>query len=199
MWPDRRLLNLLGIDLPIIQAPMAGANDAAMAIAASVAGGLGSLPCAMLDPDGIEREVARLRAATNRPFNVNFFCHEPPTADPAREAAWRTRLAPFYAEYGLDPESIGPAPARAPFDARLCGLIEALRPPVASFHFGLPEAALLERVKKAGCTVLSSATTVAEARWLETRGCDAIIAQGVEAGGHRGMFLEDRVTSQVGV
>jgi len=198
MWPDTRLLELLGLDLPIIQAPMAGANDAAMVIAVSAAGGLGSLPCAMLDCREIEQEVARIRAATDRPFNLNFFCHVPEPADPVREAAWRARLAPYYAEFGLDPESVAPAPARTPFDDGLCALVETLRPPVVSFHFGLPDAALLQRVKATGCVVLSSATTVTEARWLETHGCDAVIAQGVEAGGHRGMFLDDRPASQVG-
>lgn len=198
MWPDRRLLDLLGTELPIIQAPMAGANDAAMAIAVSDAGGLGSLPCAMLEAEGIEREVTRIRAATTRPFNLNFFCHAPPSAAAEREAAWRARLAHFYTEYGLDPGAVASAPVRAPFDGRLCMLVETLRPRVVSFHFGLPETALLERVKAAGCVVLSSATTVAEARWLEAHGCDAVIAQGAEAGGHRGMFLDDRVTTQVG-
>ncbi len=198
MWPDTRLLDLLGLDLPIIQAPMAGANDAAMAIAVSVSGGLGSLPCAMLDPERIDAEVERIRAATDRPFNLNFFCHVPAAPDAAREAAWRDRLAPYYAELGLDPGAAVPAAVRAPFDARLCALVEALRPPVVSFHFGLPDPALLARVKAAGCVVLSSATTVAEARWLEARGCDAVIAQGVEAGGHRGMFLDDRVATQAG-
>ena len=198
MWPDTHLLDLLGIELPIIQAPMAGANDAAMAIAVSAAGGLGSLPCAMLEPAQIEQQVATIRSATDRPFNLNFLCHVPAPADPARETAWRARLARFYAEFGLDPEEVAPAPARAPFDERLCSLVEALHPPVVSFHFGLPHAELCERVKAAGCVVLGSATTVTEARWLEVHGCDAVIAQGIEAGGHRGMFLDDRLSSQVG-
>ena len=193
MWPDTHLLDLLGIELPIIQAPMAGANDAAMAIAVSAAGGLGSLPCAMLEPAQIEQQVANIRTATDRPFNLNFFCHVPASSDPARETAWRARLARFYAEFGLDPEEVAPAPARAPFDERLCTLVEALRPPVVSFHFGLPHTGLCERVKAAGCVVLGSATTVTEARWLEAHGCDAVIAQGIEAGGHRGMFLDDRL------
>lgn len=198
MWPDRRLLDLFDIELPIVQAPMAGANDAAMAGAVSAAGGLGSLPCAMLDPDAVRAEIGHLRAATARPFNVNFFCHPPPEADPGRDAAWRTRLAPYYAELGLDPATGAPAPARRPFDPALCALVEELAPAVVSFHFGLPAAALLERVQAAGCRVLGCATTVAEARWLEARGCDAIVAQGLEAGGHRGLFLDDRVATQVG-
>lgn len=198
MWPDRRLLDLFDIELPIVQAPMAGANDAAMASAVSAAGGLGSLPCAMLDPDAVRAEIGHLRAATARPFNINFFCHPPPEADPGRDAAWRARLAPYYAELGLDPAAGAPAPARRPFDPTLCALVEELAPAVVSFHFGLPAAPLLERVQAAGCRVLGCATTVAEARWLEARGCDAIVAQGLEAGGHRGLFLDDRVATQVG-
>lgn len=198
MWPDPRLLDLLGIELPIVQAPLAGANGAAMAAAVCAAGGLGSLPCAMLDAAQVRAEVARIRSATERPFNLNFFCHRPEPPDPARETAWRARLAAYYAEFGLDPAAVAPAPNRAPFDAALCDLVEELAPPVVSFHFGLPAPPLLARVKGAGCRVLSSATTVAEARWLEQHGVDAVIAQGVEAGGHRGMFLGDAVTTQVG-
>ncbi len=198
MWPDRRLLDLLGIDLPIIQAPMAGANGSAMVIAASTAGALGSLPCAMLDGDKIRAEIGVIRQQTDRPFNVNFFCHAPSQSDPDVDAAWQASLAGYYDEFGLDKDAQAPATIRLPFNAATCELIEELKPAVASFHFGLPEASLLVRVKDAGCVVLSSATTVEEARWLEARGCDAIIAQGYEAGGHRGIFLGDDISTQAG-
>jgi nitronate monooxygenase len=198
MWPNRKLLDLIGIELPIIQAPMAGANGAAMAIAVSDAGGLGSLPCAMLDPAKARAEIGVIRQQTSKPLNVNFFCHTPPQADPVREAAWRERLAGYYAEFGLDTAASVPAASRAPFDEAKCEIVEDLKPEVVSFHFGLPARALLDRVKAAGSVVIASATTVAEARWLDEQGCDAIIAQGFEAGGHRGMFLSDDVATQVG-
>jgi nitronate monooxygenase len=198
MWPDRRLLDLLRIDLPIVQAPMAGANGSAMAIAVSEAGGLGSLPCAMLDAAKARAEIGVIRQRTARPINVNFFCHEPPLPDPQREAAWRARLKAYYLEAGLDPDAAAPAVNRAPFDAAMCEIVEDLKPEAVSFHFGLPAPALLARVKAAGCRVLSSATTAEEARWLEDHGCDAIIAQGYEAGGHRGMFLGGSIATQAG-
>lgn len=197
-WPDTRIQQLLGVELPILQAPMAGAAFEDMAIAVSQAGGLGALACAMLSPAQIEAAVGRFRAATDKPLNLNFFCHQPPVDDPAREAGWRQRLSPYFTEFDIDPQAVAPAPSRAPFDEATCALVEKLRPEVVSFHFGLPEPALLARVKAAGARVLSSATTVEEARWLEAAGCDAIIAQGAEAGGHRGMFLNDHVYAQVG-
>ncbi len=171
---------------------MAGVQGSALAIAVSQAGGLGSLPCAMLSPDQIRSEIEAIRAATDRPYNLNFFCHTPPPAEvatPEREAAWRSLLSPYYAEHGIDAASIPSGAGRAPFSAALCDLIEPYRPPVVSFHFGLPDAALVQRIKAWGGKVLSSATTVAEAKWLEAHGADAIIAQGLEAGGHRGVFL----------
>lgn len=198
MWPDRRVLDLLGIDLPILQAPMAGAQRAALAIAVAGAGGLGALPCALLSPADIRGDVAAFRRASDRPFNLNFFCHTPPTPDPARLDAWRRRLAVYHRELGLDPDAAVAGATRTPFDASLCALVEELRPPVISFHFGLPAPDLLERVRATGARVLASATTVEEARWLADRGCDAIIAQGAEAGGHRGMFLADDPAAQVG-
>jgi nitronate monooxygenase len=198
MWPDRRLLDLLGIELPIIQAPMAGANGSAMAIAVSEAGGLGSLPCAMLDAAKVRAEIGVIRQRTAKPINVNFFCHAPPQFDPQRDAAWRARLKAYYVELGLDADASAPAVNRAPFDAATCEIVEDLKPEVVSFHFGLPAPALLERVKAAGCRVVSSATTAEEASWLEDRGCDAIIAQGYEAGGHRGMFLTRDIATQAG-
>jgi nitronate monooxygenase len=198
MWPDRRLMDLFGIELPIIQAPMAGANGSAMAIAVSEAGGLGSLPCAMLDAAKARAEIGIVRQRTAKPVNVNFFCHEPPKPDPQRDAAWKARLKAYYVELGLDADASAPAVSRAPFDEAMCETVEELAPKVVSFHFGLPKPTLLTRVKAAGCLVLSSATTAEEARWLEDRGCDAIIAQGYEAGGHRGMFLADSIATQAG-
>lgn len=191
-------VSFLGTELPILQAPMAGVQAAALAIAVCNAGGLGALPCAMLSHDQLREELARIRAGTGKPFNVNFFCHAKPAPDEAREAAWRARLAPYYDEFGIDPATIPVAPGRAAFDADTANLLDAFRPPVVSFHFGLPSAGLLARVKSWGSKVLSSATTVDEARWLEAHGVDAIIAQGAEAGGHRGMFLTDDLTTQIG-
>lgn len=188
----------LGIDLPIIQAPMAGVQGSAMAVAVSNAGGLGSLPCAMLTPDALRSELQAITAQTTRPYNVNFFCHTPPAPDAAREAVWRAALAPYYAEFGIDPASVPAGGGRTPFNAEAADLLETFRPPVVSFHFGLPSPALLARVKGWGAKVLSSATTVEEARWLEAHGVDAVIAQGLEAGGHRGIFLGDDLTTQVG-
>ena len=198
MWPDRRLLDLLGIELPIVQAPMAGAGGSALAIAVAEAGGLGSLPCAMLDGDKIHAEVGIIRQRTDKPVNLNFFCHQPAEPDPEGAAAWKALLAPYYREFGLDESAEAPAPNRAPFDEAMCGIVEECKPQVVSFHFGLPARPLLDRVKATGAVVLSSATTVQEAHWLEANGCDAIIAQGAEAGGHRGMFLTDEVASQAG-
>ena len=195
-WPSDRLQTLLGIELPIIQAPMAGANLSALAIAVSQAGGLGSLPCAMLSAEQIRREVEAIRAATGKPFNLNFFCHDQPAPDLPREAKWRERLAPYYQELGVDPAAGAGGPTRGTFDETLCALVEELRPPIVSFHFGLPNERLIARVRKTGATILSSATTVAEAVFLEEH-CDAIIAQGVEAGGHRGMFLTDDLHTQL--
>lgn len=197
-WPDSRILDLLGIGLPILQAPMAGASMHEMAIAVAQAGGLAALPCAMLGAAQVRSEVALIRAQSNAPLNLNFFCHHSPAPDPGREAAWRERLRPYYLQLGLDPGMEVPAASRNPFDAGSCALVEELRPAVVSFHFGLPAPELLARVRATGAKLLSSATTVAEARWLEAQGVDAIIAQGVEAGGHRGMFLEDDVASQLG-
>ena len=198
MWPDRRLLDLIGIELPVIQAPMAGANGSAMAIAASEAGGLGSLPCAILDAATARAEIRVIRQRTTKPLNVNFLCHTPPKPDPDRDAAWKGRLAAYYTELGLDAAASAPAVNRAPFDEAMCEIVEEHKPEVVSFLFGLPEQALLSRVKATGCVVLSTATTVEEARWLEDHGCDAIIAQGCEAGAHRGMFLTDDIATQPG-
>ena len=191
------LQSLLGVELPIIQAPMAGVQGSALAVAVCNAGGLGSLPCAMLNPDAMRKELAAIRAQTSRPYNVNFFCHTPPAPSAEREAAWRAALAPYYAELGVD-AGAAPGAARAPFSPEAADVLEDLRPAVVSFHFGLPSAELLARVRSWGAKVLSSATTVEEARWLEARGVDAVIAQGLEAGGHRGMFHSDDLDTQVG-
>jgi nitronate monooxygenase len=199
MWANRRFLELVGIEHPIVQAPMAGAMDHELVIAVSEAGGLGSLPCAMLSPEAARAQLEIIRHRTSRPINVNFFCHTPPRPDPARDRAWRARLAGYYRELGLDPDAPTSGTGRDPFDEQMCTLVEELRPTVVSFHFGLPDSGLLARVRAAGCLVWSSATTVAEARWLEERGCDAIIAQGSEAGGHRGMFLTTDVATQAGI
>jgi nitronate monooxygenase len=198
MWADEGFLTRLGISLPILQAPMAGAGDHRMALAVARAGGLGALPCAMLTPERIRAEHAAFRAATDAPLNLNFFCHAAPVPDPARLSAWQQHLASYYRELGLDPAAPAPLSDRAPFDATLCALVEELRPAVVSFHFGLPAADLLARVRATGACILSSATTVAEGRWLAAQGVDAIIAQGLEAGGHRGMFLSGDTTTQIG-
>ncbi|MBI2688437.1 MAG: nitronate monooxygenase [Acidobacteria bacterium] len=193
-WSHERL----GIEHPIIQAPMAGVQGSALAIAVSNAGGLGSLPCAMLSLADIRSELSTIRAQTDRPFNVNFFCHTQPELDPERDAAWRATLFKYYEEYGIPANAIPSGALRAPFGEEAADLLAQLKPPVVSFHFGLPSDRLLSRVKAAGCTTLASATTVEEAQWLEGHGVDAIIAQGLEAGGHRGMFLTEDVTTQVG-
>jgi nitronate monooxygenase len=192
------LLRDLGLRLPIIQAPMAGAQGSALALAVSSAGGLGSLPCAMLAHDALRAELEAIRAGADRPVNVNFFCHAPPAPDPAREAAWSAALAPYYAEFGLEPSAAAGGPARAPFSHEVADIVEEFWPAVVSFHFGLPSEDLLARVKGWGAKVISTATTVEEARWLEARGVDAVIAQGLEAGGHRGHFLSEDLTTQAG-
>ncbi len=192
------LQQLLAIELPIIQAPMAGVQGSALCVAVSNAGALGSLPCAMLSIDGMRKELAVIKAQTNKPYNVNFFCHQPPIASAEREATWRTALAPYYKEFGIDAASIPAGPGRTPFSAESADLLNEFKPPIVSFHFGLPSPKLLARVRSWGAKILSSATTVDEARWLEARGVDAIIAQGLEAGGHRGIFLSEDLTTQMG-
>jgi nitronate monooxygenase len=193
------LMSFLTSTIPLIQAPMASAQGPELAIAVCRAGGLGSLPAAMLTPDRLREQIAAIRQATGAPFNVNFFCHAEPEPNPEVETRWRARLAPYYAEAEMDPSAIPAGPVRAPFNEALCAVIEETPPAVVSFHFGLPSAGLLSRVKATGALVLSSATTVAEARWLEQNGADAIIAQGREAGGHRGMFLSDDIEAQPGL
>ena len=192
------LAGFLGTELPVVQAPMAGVHLSALAIAVSNAGGLGSLPCAMLTPEAMRKELGALQAGTRRPYNVNFFCHTPPAPSQEREAAWRALLAPYYREYGIDPGAIPAGPGRAPFTAEAAEVLAEFRPAVVSFHFGLPPKELVARLHALGAKILASATTVDEARWLEAQGADAIIAQGNEAGGHRGNFLATDLTTQVG-
>jgi nitronate monooxygenase len=198
MWPNRRVIELFGIELPMVLAPMAGAVDWELAVEAAEAGALGSLPCAMLNAEQAREQMSRIRANTTKPVNINFFCHVPPTLSNEREARWRECLAPYYRELGIDPATPVPSSNRTAFDDAMCEVVEETKPEVVSFHFGLPEERLMSRVKAAGARVISSATTVAEARWLEERGSDAIIAQGFEAGGHRGIFLSEDLATQVG-
>ena len=181
----------LGLELPIIQAPMAGFQGGAMASAVSGAGALGSLPGAAMTPQALRDAIGEMRRGARLPVNLNFFCHTVPAPDPVREAAWREALRPYFDELGVSSSAIQNGPGRLPFGDEAAVVVEELRPAVVSFHFGLPPAPLLERVRRAGAQVWSSATTVAEARWLAAQGVDAIIAQGVEAGGHRGVFLPE--------
>jgi len=197
MWPNHSFIKLCGIEFPIIQAPMAGAALSDMVVAVSEAGGLGSLACALLSVEQVRKELEFIGQSTSRPINLNFFCHKTPQGDRVQELNWRRRLEGYYVELKADDSSI-PNSARAPFDDKMCDLVTEFHPEVVSFHFGLPEKRLLDRVKEAGAKVFSSATSVDEARWLEDRGCDAIIAQGFEAGGHRGVFLTEDVSTQVG-
>ena len=192
-------VSIAGETLPIIQAPMAGVQGSQLTIAVSDAGGLGSLPCGMLTPDQVVQELERIVATTSRPYNLNFFCHQMPPDDAAAAEAWTTTLAPYFAEFGVTDIPIPSGASRLPFSHEMADAIAHFEPPVVSFHFGLPEASLLERVKAWGATVLSSATTLDEARWLQAQGADVIIAQGLEAGGHRGMFLSTDVTTQLGL
>ncbi|TPQ28178.1 2-nitropropane dioxygenase [Bradyrhizobium guangdongense] len=198
MWPNRRLIDLFKTEFPIVLAPMAGIMDAELVIAVAQGGGLGSLPCAMLSADKAREQVNIIRQRVAAPINVNFFCHTPLDLTAESEARWKQRLTPYYKEYGLDPSAPITAANRAPFDAAFCEVVEELKPEIVSFHFGLPDQALLKRVKAAGSVVISSATTVKEAVWLEQNGADAVIAQGAEAGGHRGMFLTDNIAEQPG-
>jgi nitronate monooxygenase len=195
----KTLRELLGVQVPVIQAPMASVQTSALAVAVASAGALGSLPCAMLSPDALRKELTTLTSQLGgRPFNVNLFCHTPPQPNPERENAWRQLLAPYYKELGNDPGSIPAGPVLAPFSHEMADVLAEFRPAVVSFHFGLPGPELLQRVRAWGAVVLSSATTVEEARWLEARGADVIVAQGLEAGGHRGHFLSTDLTRQMG-
>jgi nitronate monooxygenase len=168
-----------------------------MPIAVSIAGGLGSFPCALLTPAHVRDEIGKIRVQTRKPLNLNFFCHATPRRDAAIENAWSQKLAAYYDELMVNPPE-PPASALAPFGAEMCDLVVDLKPDVVSFQFGLPDIILINRLKAAGCKIFSTATTVAEARWLEDHGADVVIAQGIEAGGHRGTFLPTDPTSQLG-
>ncbi|RZN30169.1 nitronate monooxygenase, partial [Bradyrhizobium sp. Leo121] len=202
MWSDRRLLELFGIEHPIVLAPMAGFATVELASIVADAGGLGSIGCATMDPQRAADAITQMRRLTSKPVSLNFFCHEPAKANAGRERAWHETLSPYYRELGIDDQTPPPRTDLAPFGSAMCEFVEDARPEVVSLHFGLPAPPLLARIKAAGCKVISSATTVAEARWLEDHGADAVIAQGYEAGGHRGTFLDrDRnwaVASQLG-
>ena len=198
MWPDRRIIDLFKTEFPIVQAPMAGVMDADLVIAAAQGGALGSLPCAMLSPEKAREQVQIIRQRVSAPINMNFACHKLAALDPDHEARWEQRLAPYYKELGLDPAAPVNAANRAPFGVEMCDLVEELKPEVVSFFYGLPDPVLFGRVKAAGCVVIGAATTVKEAIWLEQKGVDAIVAQGVEAGGHRSMFLTDDIAEQPG-
>ncbi|CAA0078545.1 Putative monooxygenase [Halioglobus japonicus] len=188
----------LNIEVPIIQAPMAGVQGAELAAAISNAGGLGSLPCAMLNPSALKDELQRLTALTDKPFNVNFFCHKPATVSPLQTRSWFESLSPYFQELNIEAPGEGPGASREPFGDQALEVLEQFKPAVVSFHFGLPEPAQLQQLKSWGARILSSATTVEEARWLEDNGVDIVIAQGVEAGGHRGSFLTQDMTTQTG-
>lgn len=198
MTTTHYLTNRLGLDKPVIQAPMAGVQDSRLAIAVCEAGALGSLPCAMLSLSQIEHQVGELRAATDQTFNLNFFAHQQGDYTATMQAQWFDKLAPLYEEFGLSKADIATTGGRQPFTREQAELVADLKVPVVSFHFGLPTPELLGLVKQSGALVLSSATTVAEARWLEAHGADVIIAQGLEAGGHRGHFLSTDPSRQAG-
>lgn len=190
------ITELLGVENAIIQAPMAGVQNWQLAVAVAEAGGLGSIPCGMLTPEQICAEIAQFKQHSNKPFNLNFFCHQVPEVSDTQIKTWVDSLQPYYQEAGLTPEYSANA-SRMPFSHVVADAIAQYQPKIMSFHFGLPEPDLLERIKGWGCVVLSSATTVAEGLWLEANGADVIIAQGNEAGGHRGMFLSDDLATQI--
>jgi len=191
MWKDKRLTDLLEIEHPIIQAPMAGASTPKMAASAANAGCLGSLGCAMMSADIYTRTYNETRAMTNGALNMNFFCHQEPEIDQRKVAAVSERLKPYYDE--LDIEEIPDAvPTHFPFGGDVANAVIATAPNIVSFHFGLPDMSYVEALKAKGVRILSTATTVSEARDLEKKGVDAIIAQGWEAGGHHGFYLRDK-------
>lgn len=197
-WRDRRLLDLFGIELPIIAAPMANFAGIDVAIAVAEAGGLGSLPCAALSPDQIRDGAAQFGSRSSKPLNFNFFCHTVVPPDPAKDQAWLKRIASYFTELAVEPPKLPLTGGHPPFGEADCAAVEELRPEIVSFHFGLPPEPLLARVRATGCKIMSSATSLREALWLAERGVDAIIAQGAEAGGHRAMFLETDISTQVG-
>ena len=189
---------LLGTKLNIIQAPMAGVQNWELAVAVSNAGCLGSIPCGMLTPEQVVAEIELFSAHSDKPYNLNFFCHEMEPIDQKSLAHWQLLLKNYYNDLGAEkPKSF--RGLRYPFDAEMADRIEPFKPPIISFHFGLPSPELIERIKSWGTVILSSATTIEEGIWLEKHGADIIIAQGVEAGGHRAMFLTTDIKSQMPV
>ncbi len=199
LWPDCRLLNLLNIEIPIIQAPMAGSDSTALARSVSGTGALGSLACALLSPDAVRDAMRKLRHEVTCPFNLNFFCHSMEVPDADAMERWKTLLRKHYNRLGPDIDAVAETRLRLPFNDEMCAIVEEVKPEVVSFHFGLPRANLVDRLRRRGLNILSSATSVREAKWLEEHGCDAIIAQGFEAGGHRAMFLETDIATQTGL
>ncbi|MEM1144238.1 MAG: nitronate monooxygenase [Pseudomonadota bacterium] len=182
---------------PVVQAPMAGVQGSALAIAVAKAGGVGSLPCAMLAPQTLVKELETLRSAGCDCYNLNFFCHQQPPVDTQQELGWRHTLQPYFREYGLVSDDIDDKPGRQPFSESILELIRPYRPPIVSFHFGLPDHRWIDEIKSWGASVWSTATTAQEAVWLENNGADAVITQGIEAGGHRGMFLSGKLSTQL--
>jgi len=190
------LCSILGIEKPIIQAPMAGVQNWELAVAVSNSGGLGSIPCGMLTKDQVLFEIINFRKHSNKTYNLNFFCHKMPETNHQALEAWEEQLSPYYESFSIKPlnEISG---LRVPFDANLADAIEPHKPPILSFHFGLPSAELVTRIKSWGTVVISSATTKEEGVWLEENGADIVIAQGYEAGGHRGMFMTSDASTQL--
>lgn len=188
MWPNTRLVRLLGNSHPIIQAPMAGSTTAELAAAVSSAGGIGSMGYAGTSIEQIKEDVTNIRKLTDHPFNLNFFAHDPPKVKPDVIEATRDRLKPFYSEVGLAEIPTDVSEPLLTFTEERLELLLELKPPIVSFHFGLPGSEAVIALKKAGCKIFCSATTVAEAITLEQSGVDVVIAQGWEAGGHRGSF-----------
>ena len=197
MWKNNRLTKLLGVEHPLIQSPMAGIAPVELAAEVCEAGGLGSLGCVAMRPEAVVAAIAQMRALTARPFNVNFFCHGSTDFRSRPAHVWREHLGAYRVELDFEFDDSSSSQEIRPFDDAMCSAIEQTRPAVVSFHFGLPPPTLLARVKAAGCVVLSSATTLDEAVWLEARGADGVIAQGLEAGGHRGTFLADDIDASV--
>jgi len=191
------LQDLLNIDLPIIQAPMAGAQDHSLCVAVSNAGGLGSLPAAMLSTEVLTEEVKTIKKLTSKPYNLNFFCHTEPGDNQEQFKAWRITLDRYYREFEVDESNLPVGQLRKSFDDTAAAIVEQVKPPVVSFHFGLPDKTLLDRVKRTGAKILSTATSVAEGLYLQEQGVDVVIAQGLEAGGHRGNFLSDDLSLQM--
>lgn len=193
------ILARLGMRLPIIQAPMAGVSTPALAAAVSEAGGLGSLGVGAGDAAAARAVIGQMRALTNRPFNVNLFAHRTPRPDPAREAAWLDWLAPSFAAFGAaPPTSLRPIYASFLDDPEMQAAVIEAAPPVVSFHFGLPPPEVASALKSAGSLLLASATSLEEAQQIEAAGLDAVVAQGVEAGGHRGVFDPDAPDAGLG-